>query len=370
MFRFIFIFIFIFIFHSIAIANTLNSISMDVDFTKKSKNFQIKNIFPFFLPENSSENINIVSINGYALTTTLPLGKSNFVSSETLFGLTYTNAPTGCPYKGEAISSYAEMGNRFPGIPLAAVILKQTRPGTNKFSFNYKFPKGIPINVLPNGCFFISLDGSDFSNKDYRMKANFNVIYKKNIKINEDDIKKIFINNIDAEFLVAPSTGRGPALNAYVVLPVSTSGVIKPGVLLGVYGNVAATAASEFHQEPSYSADWNIREIVAVYHHNSCLKAFPGHGSGKFTWNDPTSSKNLMNPTSALWKTSELLGNIEILGNGHESITKSIQYKKSIILSQGDCIVAASLPNSINPYVSGALNIEVQLKVISEPRGF
>jgi len=346
-------------------AEELSILPLKATLTKSTASFQVKNLFSFQLPANLPATANFRGLVG-ALSTTTSADKTTQkpVWSETLFGLAYTTRSV-CPLSGQKIGSYAEIFSSFPSQGLAGLIVKQSGPGTMTVPVAIKLPAGLPMHLPPGGCLFMSFDGTDFASRPYTMTSNLSLLYD----TQPPKWPSYSVNGLDAEFVVTPSTARGPVLNAYTVLPVSQKGPLHPGRLLDVYGNVSATSSSGFSGAPVKSGHWSIREIVSVYRHGSCDTAFPGHSGNKFMWNDRSGNGTEPNPSHALKPAAQKILDIVLDGDGIDSVIKQANAIQTlpVSLETGDCVVSAILPNTVDKRVDGSVNVETQFKTVSTP---
>ncbi|MFT9297011.1 MAG: hypothetical protein ABF542_02745 [Gluconobacter sp.] len=346
-------------------AEELSILPLKATLTKSTPSFQVKNLFSFQLPANLPAPANFRGLIGTLSTTTSPDKTTHKpVWSETLFGLAYTTRSV-CPLSGQKIGSYSEIFSSFPSQGLAGLIVKQSGPGTVTIPVAIKLPAGLPMRLPPGGCLFMSFDGTDFANRPYTMTSNLSLLYD----TQPSKWPSYSVNGLDAEFVVTPSTARGPVLNAYTVLPVSEKGPLHPGLLLDVYGNVSATSSSGFSGAPVKSGRWSIREIVSVYRRGSCNQAFPHHSENKFMWNDHSGNGTEPNPSHALKPTAQKILDIVLDGNGIDSVMKQANGIQTlpVSLGTGDCVVSAILPNTVDKSIDGSVNVETQIKTVSTP---
>lgn len=346
-------------------AEDLLRLPLKAQLTKKTTSFQIKNLYAFQLPADLPPDVNFRGLVGsLSTTTTANPALHGAVSSETLFGIAYTTRGN-CPVSGQTIGSYQEIYDRFPSQGLAGIIVKQARPGTQKFPVALVLPERIPIRMQKGGCIFVSFDGTDFADLPYTMTSDLELLYD----TGPARFPAQTYTGLDSEFIVSPSTAHGQVLNAYTVLPVSGKGPLYPGALISLYGNVSATAPPDYAGIDRSHDIWRIREIVAVYRHNSCARAFPGHSPNKFMWNDRTGAGDALNPSMALGPDADKLLDISLEGHGLDSVMKQANAIDTVpaTVEEGDCLVSAILPASNNPAVKGAVNVEVQIKVVPTP---
>ncbi|BAT19546.1 hypothetical protein [Asaia bogorensis] len=346
-------------------AAELHRLPIKAELTKKTTSFQIKNLYAFRLPDNLPPDVNFRGLVGTISTTSAANpALHGAVNSETLFGLAYTTQGN-CPVSGQTIGSYAEIYARFPSQGLAGLILKQARPGTETFPVALLLPERLPMHIRPGGCIFLSFDGTDFANLPYTMRTDLQLLYD----TGAPRWTQQTYSGLDSEFIVTPSTARGPVLNAYAVLPVSRQGPIHPGKVISLYGNVSATAPAEFAKIPAGQGIWSVRDIVVIYKHNSCQRAFPGHSPNKFMWNDRSGNGHAPNPSMALGPDAVKLLEVVLTGNGLDSVMKQANAIDTVPaeVEEGDCVAIAILPNAVNPAINGAVNVETQIKVVSTP---
>ncbi len=346
-------------------ASGLLRLPMKAELTKRTTSFQVKNLYAFRLPDSLSQDVNFRGIVG-TLSTTSTANPSlhGAVNSETLFGIAYTTQGN-CPVSGQTIGSYAEIYARFPSQGLAGLIVKQARPGKQTFPVALVLPERLPMHIKPGGCIFVSFDGTDFANEPYTMSSDLQLLYDTGAPRWPDQT----YTGLDSEFIVSPSTAHGPVLNAYTVLPVSAKGPIYPGKLISLYGNVSATAPPEFANIPHGQGEWSVRDIVAIYQHGSCERAFPHHSANKFMWNDRSGGGNAPNPSLVLGPDTTRLLDMTLTGDGLDSVMTQANAIKTVpaTVTEGDCVAVAILPNSVNAAINGAVNVEIQIKVVSSP---
>lgn len=346
-------------------AEGLRKLPLHAELTKKTTSFQIKNLYAFKLPDDLPRDVNFRGLAGSLSTTTQPNpALHGAVNSETLFGVAYTTQGN-CPVSGQDIGSYAEIYSRFPSQGLAGLILKQAKPGTETFPVALLLPERLPIHMKPGGCIFLSFDGTDFAGLPYTMRSDLTLLYD----TGPPQWPSQTYSGLDSEFIVSPSTAHGPVLNAYAVLPVSEKGPVHPGKLISLYGNVSATASPDFAKIPLERGRWSVRDIVSVYRNGSCQRAFPNHSPNKFFWNDRSGAGDQPNPTFALKPDAARILDISLDGNGLDSVMKQANAIEAVPadVQEGDCVVVAILPNSNNAAINGAVNVEIQIKVVSTP---
>lgn len=346
-------------------AEGLRKLPLHAELTKQTTSFQIKNLYAFRLPEDLPADANFRGIAGSLSTTTLANpALRGAVNSETLFGIAYTTQGN-CPVSGQKIASYADIYAQFPNQGLAGLILKQAKPGTETFPVALLLPERIPMHIRPGGCIFMSFDGTDFAGQPYTMRSDLMLLYD----TGPPQWRAQTYTGLDSEFLVSPSTARGPVLNAYAVLPVSGRGPIHPGKLLSLYGNVSATASPDFIDIPAGRGAWSVRDIVAIYRNGSCQRAFPHHSPDKFFWNDRSGAGDARNPSAVLGPDADRILDIRLDGNGLDSVMRQANALESVPaeVKEGDCVAVAILPNSNNASITGAVNVEIQIKVVSTP---
>ncbi|WP_122049553.1 hypothetical protein [Asaia bogorensis] len=346
-------------------ASGLLRLPMKAELTKKTTSFQVKNLYAFKLPDNLPPDVNFRGLTGTLSTTSVANpALHGAVNSETLFGIAYTTEGN-CPVSGQTIGSYAEIYARFPSQGLAGVIVKQARPGKETFPVALVLPERLPMHIRPGGCIFLSFDGTDFANLPYTMSSDLQLLYD----TGAPRWTRQTYTGLDSEFIVSPSTAHGPVLNAYTVLPVSPRGPIHPGKLISLYGNVSATAPADFAGLPKGKGKWSVRDIVAIYRHDSCQRAFPGHSPDKFMWNDRSGAGNAPNPSLIFGPDTTRLLDLTLVGDGLDSVMKQANAIETVPADvvDGDCVAVAIVPNSVNPVVNGAVNVEIQIKVVSSP---
>lgn len=343
----------------------MKSLSFEASFTKSTKDFQVKNLFPVEMPAGMSGRLNIRGVRGQVSTTTLPdVRRKGYVGSETLFGL---NAPRvgKCPKSGEATASYGDMVRSYRSFAVGSVIVKQARPGTETYHINYTLPVGVPVDIPTGGCLFVTFDGTDFADQPYTIKGNFSILYDTDPRAD----RKIEIPGLDAEFTLSPGNRRHPTLNAYSVLPVSESGPVQPGKILSVFGDFSVTTVVNAKDIPPSTGDWSVWHAVAVYRKDSCQKAFPDHAAHKFFWNDRTGTATVANPSSLFWPTSQIIADGVASGHGIQSVEHAASpgVAMPVLVESGDCIVDAIIPSGDVESEHLALNTESQIYLEFEP---
>ena len=149
----------------------LQSLPLVVSFTKKSKDFQVKNLFPFRLPDNLPPTVNFRGLSGSVSTTTRwKPGSPHLDFSETLFSL---GVPTSASPAWAEPVGYPDLFTRFPNQGLWTSILKQPAAGTTTISCDFVLPVGMPMKS--NGV-FLAFDGSDFAGEPYTMTGDLHVL--------------------------------------------------------------------------------------------------------------------------------------------------------------------------------------------------
>ncbi|GAN61342.1 hypothetical protein ACI01nite_03660 [Acetobacter cibinongensis] len=331
-------------------------------YTKKSLDFSKKNMFPIIKFDEDSL-IYIHSINMYISTVTLPRSVvEKRGHSETLFSL-YLSGNDNCPKEAEESMGYNEIFEKYHHEGIVSNIIKQAYSGKKYTSIDYFFNEDIPLKVKKGSCIFSVLDGSDFSNKKYKMAQKIKIKYRyaeKNSKV-----KKISLVGLGGEFVVSSNNYRTPTLNAYSVIPVSKNGKLHPGWLLNLYGNVSATTESDEKYRSKPEGNWQISHYIMVYTKNSCQKAFPNHQGSLFFWNDKTGTFSQKNPSSAFWSTSLLLQKVSLSSYGNSSVVASIpspSKEKFLKIEEGDCIVDAIVPSG-DRFDKAPINTEPQFSI-------
>ena len=331
------------------------TLSMKAEMTKQTKDFVIKNLSPFYFPDNLPGKPIVKEITGTLSTTTQARfdAKGNETTySETLFSVNYS--AKACPAPGEGIDGVGYF-YKFPPIGLFAAIVKQVQGGTVTTPVHFKDPSGIPIPVTKKGCFFITFDGSDFAGKPYTMKADLQIKYTFEPRW----------ARLDGEFLLGSGNKVTPTLNAYAVLPVTSKrpkgNVILPGTITAIRGNVASSAIA-----PDGKDRWSVRYVTAVYKKNTCQIAFKHHNPEKFFWNDFTGTAHQPNPSAALWPSSVILSDVNAEGVGRQSVMTNVRETKNFLVhvEEGDCVVQAAMPFGTHETLRGSgINSEYQVDV-------
>ncbi|CAI3953549.1 unnamed protein product [Commensalibacter communis] len=340
------------------------------EFTKQSTDFKVKNVFPFFLPDNLPGVPVFKGAKGQFSTTAQanldPTTNQDITSSETLFGVEYVTDR--CPKAGQEV--YA-MDQSFPGIHYSLIgnIVKQTQGNKTQVSnIDFMNSYGIPMNMGKNGCGVLYFDGSDFQNKPYAMKADLQLKYT---------FQPISIG-LDGEFIISANNQVKPALNAYVVIPVTAGegkgqGVIRPGTVFAVSGNISTAGV-----DSKVKGNWYVRYITAVYKNNSCQIAFKNHSATKFFWNDNTGialdantgTSTSPNNSSALQTTATIIADFTVAGKDRESIMRQVNGNQNlpVHVEDGDCVVQAALPYGDSTSNSATnMNMESQTQVVYIP---
>lgn len=347
---------------------SLARLSLQASWTKRSTSYQVKNLFPFKLPDDFPANARFRGLVG-TISTTASAAAGKPLQAVTVFNL--SESFTGqCPTAGEEVDGYDEVAARYGGQTLGAWIVKQSTPGTETAQLSLELPVGIPLKLKPGDCLYAIFDGTDFADQPYTqpytMKMDLEMLYD----TEPFPYPTYHIDGLDAEFTVAPNVWAAPVLNAYSVIPVSSSGPVKPGELLDVAGNSAPVSGPGLGDAPITAGAWSEREIVAVYRDGSCQKAFPNHGPTKFFWNDPSGLKDAPNPSSIFWPSSQRLLDVTLSAEGIGSVMTQANAVDTlpVSLEEGDCIVLAFVPNTDSPDVKGTLlNIEDQIRILTTP---
>lgn len=322
-------------------------IPFQAEFTKKSLNFDKKNLFPLILPDYVVEGTKFYGIKGSFSTKTLQNIKDgkDQTSSETLFNL-LSSTTNACPLYAEVADSYNVIGRKYGFYSYNTAIVKQKEAGVKTFEYNYKMPDGILMKFGGGRCIFLSMDGSDFAGHNYTMKADLNLIVK------VPHPKPVKTYSLDFEF-----TPGG--LVSYVVYPVTKDGVnntVHEGTLTGIYGNVSMTSSL------STTKQWQGYNRIVVYKNGSCQKAFKNHKPTKFAWQDTDQSMRGLGH-SVSWPTTNVVSEMTLSGHGRGSDIKQMTGNNQlpVHLESGDCVVHA-IVNSFDKTTSAPvrLNEETQ----------
>lgn len=304
-------------------------IPLKAEFTKQSLDFQKKNLFPVTLPDYVVKGTKFYGIRGSYETKTASniVNGQDKTNSETLFNLLSSTTDV-CPSEAEEADGYNAIFSKYGAYSYNTAIVKQSTAGVKTFNYNYRLPDGIPMKFGKGRCFFVSMDGSDFANNDYTMKADLNLIVK------VPNPKPIKIYSLGFEF----SPGATP-LVSYVVYPVTKDGAnntVKEGTLTGVYGNASMTSPT------STLTSWQGHNQIAVYKNNSCQEAFQNHASSKFAWQDTDSSMHGLGH-SINWPTTHVVSEMTLSGQGRETDMKQMTGNSNVPfhLEAGDCVVHA-----------------------------
>lgn len=331
------------------------TLDIKATYTNQSKDFTVKHLFPFHLPENLPGKPVFKGLSGtytiHAEPTYNAQGQE-VTYAETLFGIAYSS--NSCPQPGEAVNGYADYDNKYDPHSLAGQILKQTEGGKDQSSMvNYINPYDIKLNINKNGCLFTLFDGTDFQGKNYTIQVDLKLLYS---------FEPLAVG-LDAEMIVDFSNKTNPTLNAYVVVPVTnadkvTGVVMKPGTLINVAGNIASSSIYAPNK-----GHWFIRYITAIYQKQSCQEAFPKHQKGKFTWNDHTGTSSKRNESSLFWPTTKIISDFTVMGKDRESVTTQMEaHDMPVHVEEGDCLVQAAIPYGDSTTVNGTNdNIEFQV---------
>ncbi|MDI2111992.1 hypothetical protein [Commensalibacter nepenthis] len=304
-------------------------IPFKAELTKQSLNFDKKNLFAVTLPDYVVEGTKFYGIKGSFTTKTLQYivsGKDK-TNSETLFNL-LSSTTDACPSQGEVADGYNVIFNKYGGYSYNTAIVKQNVAGVQTFNYDYKLSDGIPMKFGKGRCVFLSMDGSDFANQNYTMKADLNLI----IKVPNPKAVKTY--SLDGEF----SPGIYP-LVSYVVIPVTKDGAnntVPAGTLTSVYGN-----ASMMNPLATLK-NWQGHNQIAVYKNGSCQEAFLNHSPTKFMWQDTESSMHGLG-NSINWSTSNVVSDMTLSGSGRGVDIKQMSgnNKLPIHLEAGDCVAHA-----------------------------
>lgn len=322
-------------------------IPFKAEFTKQSLNFDKKNLFPITLPDYVVEGTKFYGIKGSFGTETIQnvVDGQDKTGSETLFNL-LSSTTDACPTEAEVADSYDAIGSKYGFYSYNTAIVKQKTAGTQTFQYNYKLPDGILMKFGKGRCAFLSMDGSDFANKDYTMKADLNLIVK------VPNPKPVKTYSLDFEFTSA-------SLVSYVVYPVTADGAnntVMAGTLTGVYGNASMTS-------PLASIkSWQGLNQIAVYKNNTCQEAFLNHKETRFQWQDTAKSMHGLGH-SINWPTTNVVGAMVLSGDGRGADMKQIEGNDQLPLhvEAGDCIVHAITNDYDNPTnATFAFNEETQ----------
>lgn len=322
-------------------------IPFKAEFTKQSLNFDKKNLFPIALPDYVVEGTKFYGIKGSFGTETIQnvVDGQDKTGSETLFNL-LSSTTDACPTEAEVADSYDAIGSKYGFYSYNTAIVKQKTAGTQTFQYNYKLPEGILMKFGKGRCAFLSMDGSDFANKDYTMKADLNLIVK------VPNPKPVKTYSLDFEFTPA-------GLISYVVYPVTADGAnntVKAGTLTGIYGNASMTN--------TFAAvkNWKGLNRIAVYKNNTCQEAFLNHNATKFAWQDTDKSMHGLGH-SVDWPTTKFVSEMTLSGDGRGADMKQMTGNDQLPLhlEAGDCVVHTIVNTYDNPtHVSFNFNEETQ----------
>lgn len=340
------------------------TLHVQAELTKQTKSFQVKHLFPFHFPNDLPGKPVFKGVTGQFSTTTqakLDKDDKDITFSETLFAVDY--ASNNCPKVGEAVSSYQDLANKYTRYSLVQNIVKQTKGNSTQVSdVDYILPKdiGISVNTGDEGCGIVVFDGTDFTGNPYTMKVDLQ------LKYTFEPITK----GLDGEFVIGAYNIKNPTLNAYIVLPVKSGsgkgyGVLRPGIIYAVNGNVATSAVS-IHNK----GNWFVRYITAVYKKNSCQIAFKNHRPTKFQWNDKTGTGNNPNPSSVFWPDVTIISDFTSAGKDRDSVMAQANGNKKlpIHVEDGDCVVQVALPYGDRTTGSGSnMNMESQVYIRTVP---
>lgn len=343
-----------------AAAQGAETVSRDFSFTKTSSDFTVKNAFPVMtLPPG----MRVLSLSGTVFTITRPGEKKGRpVASETLFGINATGNGR-CPAPQEPMNGYGEVFGKYNAVPVSAVILKQVSYGTKAFDFSYNFPRPVPLNKPAGSCLFAVFDGTDFANGQYTMGMHLKVTYDTAPATRSASSPVPQLGSLDGEFLVGTDTVLHPTLNAYTVIPVHPGGPVPPGTqVLGITGNVSASSELK-PGVTTVRGKWSVTHLIMRYPQGMCQTAFPHHNPDHFTWNDPTGTARVPNPTSAFRAPAIRLGGVSLHGNGVSSVAGQVaplSGKFPFTLQNGDCLVDAIIPAGVQT-TDAPVNTEAQI---------
>lgn len=309
-------------------------------FTKRSTDFQVKNLFGFRLPDDLPAQPNFRGLVGTLSTTTTANAIADHpFGSVTLFSIRAATG-TACPAWGEPVDGYGDLFARFPNQLLATAVVKQSAAGTATFDYDFLLPVGIP---LPSRCTFVTFDGTDFAGQPYTMASDLKLIYDTDPIVGSIPYQ----TSLDFEFTIGVvRTGSAPPGNAYRAVPID-----KPGRLLSVFGNIGVVGS------PPLRGPWRVRVITEVYTQGSCATAFRNHADTPFSWNDTSAS--------AYAPTSVPIADVTLSGNGPQAINSATVMNPvfPVTVAAGDFLVTAILPADGTTATNGNLNAELQLHV-------
>lgn len=347
------------------------TLPVQVELTKQTKSFDVKNIFPYKFPDDLPGKPVFIGVKGQFSTTTQATfdenGKEN-TSSETLFAVDYTSNK--CATAGEAVSSYADLASKYDRHPLLGNIVKQTVGGktiTSDVDYMLSYGQGIPVATGKEGCGIVVLDGTDFKGNPYTMKVDLRLKYT----------FEPVTNGLDGEFIISTNNIKTPALNAYVVLPVASgsgkgASVLRPGTIFAVNGNVSTMSGNS-----EAKGNWDVRYITAVYKNNSCQAAFKNHSATKFYWNSSTGVGSDPNPSSIFGPDVTIISDFIVSGKGRETVMRQPENIKNlpIHVEDGDCVAQVGLPYGVGFSNNGSqnsadvnvMNMESQVYIRSIP---
>lgn len=324
---------------------------------KKTKDFDKKNLFPIPFPDNVPADIEYYGIKGTFSTTTqknIDSGQ-DATNSETLFGLRPVTTDI-CPTAGEISNDYGDMAAKYGNEVYGVTIVKQNTAGTKSINLDYTLSKALPLHFGKGKCMLLSLDGSDFANLDYTMKADFEIRYKVKSPIKtkvyglqgEDPPQKG-----DVYYAVQPVLEDGVVLGNNSPIPV------YPGVLTSVFGDVSMMNNNSLK-------NWSAKSRVVVYKNGTCEKAFPNHSLNPFHWK--VAEQDLKGLTQSVdWPTTITVGELNINGNARDTIMKEMHGGSNlpINLEAGDC-VAHAIAIDADRKVEG-INVELQTHFVVAP---
>lgn len=338
------------------------TLHIQMQYTKSTKDFQIKTLFPFHLPDNLPAPPVFKGMKGTISSYTHVYRKAGQEQtfSETLFSLSFSDKA--CPVYAELSNSWQDYFVKYRPYPLTTNIIKQTQGDREEtLTLDFMHPYGIPLDFGKSGCILAYFDGTDFQNMPYTVKLDLQLKYS----------FVPLVKGLDAEFLIGFSNDNAlPRLNAYSVLPVTDSvhykdGIIRPGTIVDVNGNISASGLA-----PHTKGNWYVRYVTAVYKNGSCQKAFKNHAPTKFFWNDHTGTRSIPNHSSVFWPTTEIISDFIVNGKDNKTVMHEVSgnRKLPIHVEEGDCVVQAAMPfGDRTTGDKGAANTEFQVYVNSIP---
>lgn len=317
------------------------TLHVQAEVTKQTKNFQVKNIEPFYFPKGLPGKIVYLGAKGTFSTTTtqekLNKAGKDVTYSETLFGV--EASADKCPKEGETVGSYPEYAGKYQKRTfMVGSIVKQTQANSTKdVKVDVMLPYGTPVLMGPKGCGIVVFDGSDFNDKPYTMKVDLELKYT----------FEPIITSLGAELTLDADNQTHFRLNGYEVVLVKSGPfhtnerVIRPGTIYAVNGNIMTSGVYAKNK-----GHWFVRYITAVYKHNSCQVAFKNHSPRSFTWNDKTGTSTTPNPSSVFGPDVTIISDETAEGDGRGAVNTIVKSNKNlpIHVEEGDCVVQAALP--------------------------